>query len=131
MTNSRSVSCDVSLVNELRGLPRSTEWVKFKVNGVKPQVVGAYILALANAAALVGKAVARLGWGVRDENQAVARARTNYKQYGEPMTFGQFGGDTKQRAALNIAARTDHNGKAVRTPRRIRAGGTHELRWHP
>jgi predicted HTH transcriptional regulator len=50
----------VSLVNELRALPRETEWVEFKVNDAEQQAIGEYISALANAAALVGKAFAYL-----------------------------------------------------------------------
>lgn len=60
-----------SLVRELCALPRETEWVEFKVNDGEPQAIGEYISALANAAALVGKAFAYLVWGVRDEDHAV------------------------------------------------------------
>jgi ATP-dependent DNA helicase RecG len=60
-----------SLVHELCALPRETEWVEFKVNEAEPQAIGEYISALANAAALVGKAFAYLAWGVRDEDHAV------------------------------------------------------------
>ena len=56
----------VSLVHELRGLPRETEWVEFKVNLALPQEIGEYISALANSAALVGKASGYLVWGVSD-----------------------------------------------------------------
>jgi len=60
-----------SLVRELCALPRETEWVELKVNEAEPQGVGEYISALANAAALVGKAFAYLVWGVRDDDHAV------------------------------------------------------------
>lgn len=71
MTSDRPAAFLVSLVNELRELPRETEWVEFKVNDAEPQAVGEYISALANAAALVGKAFAYLVWGVSDEDHAV------------------------------------------------------------
>ena len=58
----------VSLVHELRSLPRETEWVEFKVNLALPQEIGEYISALANSAALVGKAFGYLVWGVRDDD---------------------------------------------------------------
>ena len=45
--------------------------VEFKVNDAEPQAIGEYISALANAAALVGKAFAYLVWGVRDEDHDV------------------------------------------------------------
>jgi len=60
-----------SLVRELCALPRETEWVEFKINEAEPQGIGEYISALANAAALVGKAFAYQAWGVRDEDHAV------------------------------------------------------------
>ncbi|MFZ5491630.1 MAG: ATP-binding protein [Pseudomonadota bacterium] len=71
MTNDRSAAYLASLVNELRALPLETEWVEFKVNDAEPQAIGEYISALANAAALVGKAFAYLIWGVRDADHAV------------------------------------------------------------
>jgi ATP-dependent DNA helicase RecG len=61
----------VSLVHELCALPSETEWVEFKVNHAEPQAIGRYISALANTAALVGKAFAYLVWGVRDEDHAL------------------------------------------------------------
>lgn len=61
----------VSLVHELCALPSETEWVEFKVNHTEPQAIGRYISALANTAALVGKAFAYLVWGVRDEDHAL------------------------------------------------------------
>lgn len=71
MTADRPAEYLVSLVNELRSLPRETEWVEFKVNDAEPQAIGEYISALANAAALVGKAFAYLVWGIRDEDHAI------------------------------------------------------------
>jgi predicted HTH transcriptional regulator len=60
-----------SLVRELCALPRETEWVELKVNEAEPQAIGEYVSALANAAALVGKAFAYQIWGVRNEDHAV------------------------------------------------------------
>lgn len=54
------------LLNELRALPKETEWVEFKHNNDEPQEIGEYISALANSAALVGKASAYLIWGIED-----------------------------------------------------------------
>ena len=71
MTSDRPADYLVSLVRELCALPRETEWVEFKVNEAEPQAIGEYISALANAAALVGKAFAYLVWGVRDEDHAI------------------------------------------------------------
>jgi len=45
--------------------------VEFKENLAQPQEIGEYISALANSAALMGKAFAYLVWGVRDDDQAL------------------------------------------------------------
>jgi ATP-dependent DNA helicase RecG len=57
-----------SLLKELCNLPKETEWVEFKRNNDDPPIVGEYISALANSAALFGKQSAYLVWGV--ENQS-------------------------------------------------------------
>ena len=44
-----------SLVSELTLLSNETEWVEFKVNNKEPQLIGEYISALSNSAALEGK----------------------------------------------------------------------------
>ena len=64
MTMDRPVEYLVSLVRELCRLSGETEWVEFKVNVRKPEEVGEYISALANSAALAGKAFAYMVWGV-------------------------------------------------------------------
>ena len=71
MTMDRPVEYLVSLVRELCGLTGETEWVEFKVNMNKPQEIGEYISALANSAALVGKAFAYMVWGISDQDHAV------------------------------------------------------------
>lgn len=60
-----------SLVRELAALPAETPWVEFKRNNAQPQEIGEYISALANAAALEGKARAYLLWGVDDATHAL------------------------------------------------------------
>jgi ATP-dependent DNA helicase RecG len=59
------------LVRELYKLPHETEWVEFKVNNSDPQGIGEYISALANAAALNGKAHAYLLWGVENGSHEI------------------------------------------------------------
>jgi ATP-dependent DNA helicase RecG len=71
MSGERAADYLASLVHELCALPRETEWVEFKVNEAEPQAMGEYVSALANAAALVGKAFAYQVWGVRDDDHAV------------------------------------------------------------
>ena len=71
MTLERPAEYLVSLVRELCGLTGETEWVEFKVNVGKPEEVGEYISALANSAALVGKAFAYVVWGISDRDHSV------------------------------------------------------------
>ena len=71
MTTDRHSDYLASLVRELCKLPRETEWVEFKLNNADPQKIGEYLSALANAAALNGKAFAYLMWGVEDETHRI------------------------------------------------------------
>jgi len=71
MSPDRTQDFLASLVHELCRLPRETEWVELKHNDAEPEEIGEYISALANSAALVGKASAYLAWGVRDSDHAV------------------------------------------------------------
>jgi len=59
------------LVRELCKLPTETEWVEFKRGNDDPQAMGEYISALANSAALTGKASAYLLWGIDDSTHAI------------------------------------------------------------
>ena len=71
MTTNRRPEYLVSLVNELRNLPRETEWVEFKHDNDDPEEIGEYLSALANSAALTGKVNAYLVWGVDDTTHDV------------------------------------------------------------
>ena len=71
MTTDRSSEYLARLVRELCKLPHETEWVEFKVNNTDPQEIGRYLSALANAAALNGKAFAYLVWGVEDQTHGI------------------------------------------------------------
>ncbi len=67
MTTDRSPEYLASLVRELCKLPSETEWLEFKQNRAEPEDIGEYLSALANSAALCGKAFAYLIWGVENE----------------------------------------------------------------
>lgn len=71
MTTSRSTDYLIGLVRELCKQPRETEWVEFKENNAEPKLIGEYLSALANAAALEGKAHAYVLWGVRDASHSI------------------------------------------------------------
>ena len=53
MTINRSTEYLLGLLNELRRLPRETEWVEFKHNNDNPEEIGEYLSTLANAARLI------------------------------------------------------------------------------
>ncbi len=71
MTTHHSSEYLTDLVRELCNLSGETEWVEFKKNNADPETIGKNISALANSAALEGKASAYIVWGIRDEDQAV------------------------------------------------------------
>ena len=75
MTTDRPAEYLVSLIRELCKLPQESEWAEFKVNDVEPKEIGEYLSALANSAALAGKAFAYLVWGVADGDHAIVGTR--------------------------------------------------------
>jgi len=78
----------LGLVRELCKLPHETDWVEFKVNQDTPQEIGEYISALANAAALHGKAQAYLLWGVENGTHVITGTRfspSSAKKGNEPL----------------------------------------------
>lgn len=88
MSTDRSTDYLIGLIRELCKLPRETEWVEFKVNNSEPQEIGEYLSALANAAALNGKANAYLIWGVEDQSHRIvgtAFSAAGAKKGNEPL----------------------------------------------
>jgi len=71
MTVDRSTEYLLSLLNELRKLPKETEWVEFKHNNDNPETIGEYLSALANGASLMGKVHAYLVWGVDNDSREI------------------------------------------------------------
>ena len=71
MTLERRLEYLHSLLKELLSLPQETEWVEFKHNNDDPVMIGEYISALANSAALYGKKTAYVVWGVNDDDHGV------------------------------------------------------------
>jgi ATP-dependent DNA helicase RecG len=60
-----------ALLDRLCAEPRETEWLEFKTNLHKPQLLGEYLSALANSAGLLGKPRAYLVFGIEDGTHAV------------------------------------------------------------
>lgn len=56
-----------SLLRELCRLPKETEWVEFKKDNDDAPMIGEYISALANSAALLGKQSGYVVWGIKNE----------------------------------------------------------------
>ncbi len=59
------------LLQRLVALPKETPWVEFKHNDAEPNVVGEYLSALSNAAALDLKSHGYVVWGVEDGTHRV------------------------------------------------------------
>ena len=80
MNGQRSSEYLEGLLHELRALPGETEWLEFKESYAEPQDIGEYISALANSAALAGKAAAYLVWGYVIVTTPSSEPRSNLKQ---------------------------------------------------
>ena len=58
-------------LDELLRLPAETEWVEFKHNNENPQEIGEYLSAISNGAALHGKRMGYMVWGIEDGTHAI------------------------------------------------------------
>lgn len=76
----RSIEYLQSLVRELVKLPNETEWVEFKCNNKQPQMIGEYISALSNSAALYERPKAYLVWGVDDTTHKIVGTDFQYRK---------------------------------------------------
>ena len=61
----------LSLIERLRRLPVETEWLEYKSNNTDPQMIGEYISALSNSAALASKEKGYLIWGIDDATHEI------------------------------------------------------------
>ena len=81
------------LVRELCRLPHETEWVEFKVNQNDPQLIGEYLSALSNGAALGDQPAGYLVWGVKNGTHAIVGTRfspSKVKKGNEPLEAWLF-----------------------------------------
>ena len=76
----RSIEYLQSLVRELAKLPDETEWIEFKCNNKQPQMIGEYISALSNSAALCERPKAYLIWGIDDETHKIVGTEFQYRK---------------------------------------------------
>ena len=58
-------------LTELLALPQETEWAEFKHNNSDPQMIGEYLSALSNSAALARQPFGYLVWGIEDGTQNI------------------------------------------------------------
>lgn len=75
MTSRGSPEYLAGLIRELQNLPSETEWVELKLDNDNPEEIGQYISALANSAALTGRAFGYLVWGLRDATHELVGTR--------------------------------------------------------
>lgn len=71
MSNQPTNEFLIGLISELRKQPAETPWLEFKRNNANPEDIGEYISALANMAALAGKANGYAVWGIEDGTHCV------------------------------------------------------------
>ena len=70
----------IDLIDELRALPKETEWVEFKKgNATKNERLGDYISGLSNAACIGNQAYAYLLFGIEDETHQVFNSTYKFK----------------------------------------------------
>lgn len=65
------------LLEDLIELPNETEWVEFKENNDDPEMIGEYLSAISNSAALEKKRMGFIVWGVQNESHEIVG--TNFK----------------------------------------------------
>lgn len=72
------------LVEELVRLPGESQWIEYKANKAEPEMIGADISALANAAVLAERNYAYMIWGVDDASHEIKGTTVNiaYKKVG-------------------------------------------------
>jgi len=71
MSINRSNDYIISLIKELLKQPNETEWLEFKHNNYDKEMIGEYISALSNSAALHSKTNAYMIWGVDDATHEI------------------------------------------------------------
>jgi len=68
-----------SLIRELAKLPQEVEWAEFKCNNKDPERIAMYISGISNAAALWGKPVGYIVWGIENEKHRIVGTAFNYR----------------------------------------------------
>lgn len=76
-----------TVVKDLIAHSHEEEWFEFKVNWFEPRVLGEYISAMSNAAALIGQENAYFVWGIENDTHEIVGTKFNFHQElkGEPL----------------------------------------------
>lgn len=69
-----------NLLIKLASLSNEEEWLEFKVNNIEPIMIGEYISALSNSAALIDREKAYLIWGIDDKTHEIVGTNFNFKE---------------------------------------------------
>ena len=93
MSNQSTNEFLIGLISELRKQPAETPWLEFKHNNANPEDIGEYISALANMAALAGKANGYAVWGIEDGTHRVVGTsfRPSIEKKGNEDLFNWLG----------------------------------------
>lgn len=78
----------IDLLKSLLKINKENEWIEFKINNDNPNMIGEYISALSNSAALLNKEHAYLIYGIDDENREILGTNfdfDNAKKGNEPL----------------------------------------------
>lgn len=81
---------DIDLIDQLLAQGTETDWLEFKKDNFKPDMLGVRASALANAARLAGKDHAYMLWGIDDANASVMGTHFNpdvQKTNGQELAF--------------------------------------------
>lgn len=71
-------------LNELLALPAESEWVEFKHNNTDPHLIGEYLSAISNSAALESQPFGYIVWGVEDGTHSIVG--TSFKPRSQKVT---------------------------------------------
>ena len=81
----------LSILSELRKLPAETEWVEFKCSYSNPELIGKYVSALSNSAALHEKTEAWVVWGIDDKTHEIVGTSFDPKKSKKGVSYWKIG----------------------------------------
>lgn len=70
----------LKLIKRLCNLPEETEWLEYKLNNVDKEMIGEYISALSNSAAICERETAYMLWGINDKTHEIESTKFSPKK---------------------------------------------------